>query len=167
MLPNELSTTKLAIQKPNSKDFFVPYIIEPSAGLDRGVLAILVDAYRREKLDDGNERVVLKIKPSLAPIKVAVIPLARNNADIVSVAKKTKQTLQALGIGRIRYEDTGNIGKAYRRNDEIGTPLCITVDFETLEKSPQTVTVRNRDSREQQRIALEDLPTYIQTFFQD
>jgi len=157
---NTHSTSKLMVQTQGEKPY-VPYVIEPSAGLDRGVLAILCDAYCKEQLEDGKERIVLKIKPSLAPIKVAVIPLAKNNPDIVSIAKDVTKDLQALGLGRIKYEDTGNIGKAYRRHDEIGTPLCITVDFETLENEPQSVTVRHRDTLEQHRVNIADLLMYI------
>lgn len=157
---NAHSTSKLIVQTQGDKPY-VPYVIEPSAGLDRGVLAILCDAYCKEQLEDGKERIVLKIKPSLAPIKVAVIPLAKNNPDIVSIAKNITKDLQALGLGRIKYEDTGNIGKAYRRHDEIGTPLCITIDFETLENEPQSVTVRHRDTLEQQRVNTTDLLAYV------
>ena len=157
---NHDSTQKLMVQEPNGEKY-VPYVIEPSAGLDRGVLAILSDAYCKEQLEDGKERIVLKIKPSLAPIKAAVIPLAKNNPEIVAIAKDIMQKLQQLGIGRIRYEDTGNIGKAYRRNDEIGTPVCITIDFETLEQSPPSVTVRHRDSLEQERVNVDELVNYV------
>lgn len=150
---NSHSTMKL---QPQGEDF-IPYVIEPSAGLDRGVLALLVDAYEKETLQDGKERIVLKLKPSLAPIKVAVIPLAKNNPEIVKVAKEVTEMLQKAKIGRIRYEDTGNIGKAYRRNDEIGTPICVTIDFETIEEKEKTVTLRNRDTVEQSRVSIEAL----------
>jgi glycyl-tRNA synthetase len=101
----------------------VPYVIEPSAGVDRGVLALLSEAFTREELPSGEERIVLKLKPQLAPIKVAVIPLVKNRPEITEYAKRLKARLQALGLGRVLYEDTGNIGKAYRRHDEVGTPL--------------------------------------------
>ena len=107
---------------------------------------------------------MLKLQPRLAPIKVAIIPLAKNNAEIVKIAKDITLTLQKMSIGRVRYEDTGNIGKAYRRNDEIGTPLCITVDFETLEEEPSSVTVRHRDSLEQERVELDKLRDYVQKY---
>lgn len=154
---NAASTQRLAIKSPQDPQPLVPYVIEPSAGLERGVLAILVDAYQEETLDDGQKRVFLKIKPALAPIKAAVIPLAKNKAEIVELAQSIKQKLQKIGLGRIKYEDTGNIGKAYRRHDEIGTPICITVDFESIESSEPSVTIRYRDSREQKRILIEDL----------
>lgn len=161
---NKDSTAKLNITTPD-KESFIPYVIEPSCGLDRGVLALLVDAYTREKLEDGKERIVLKIKPQLAPIKAAVIPLARNNEKIVGLAKKITQDLQKLGLGRIKYEDTGNIGKAYRRNDEVGTPICITVDFDSIESEDQLVTIRNRDTCEQEKVSAANLVDYLITFY--
>ncbi len=160
--PNNHSTAELTFTDPNTKEVFVPYVIEPSAGLDRGVLAVLTEAFTKETLENG-ERIVLKLKPHLAPIKGAVIPLARNNADIVNVSTEVKTALQKLGLGRIMFENTGNVGKSYRRHDEIGTPLCVTIDFETLEN--QTVTVRNRDSMVQERVALDQLPSYFKNFY--
>jgi len=126
-------------------------VVEPSAGVDRGVLALLCDAYNKEKLENGSERVILKLKYELAPIKIAVIPLVKNDENIVSMTKVIFDELTSLGIGRIRYEDTGNIGKAYRRNDEIGTPFCITVDHQSIQDG--SVTVRERDSMEQIRLS--------------
>jgi glycyl-tRNA synthetase len=156
---NNDSTAKLAMLDLATNTFVVPYVIEPSAGVDRGVLAILVESYTEETLADGKQRLVLKLKPHLAPIKVAIIPLARNNENIVATAKAIKQQIQALGIGRVSYEDSGNIGKSYRRHDEIGTPLCITVDFETLEHN--TVTIRDRDTMQQTRVAITELEHLI------
>jgi len=169
VIPNEDSTSKLAVQDLESGKWIVPFVIEPSAGVDRGVLAVLTEAYTREKLPSGEERVVLKLKPHLAPIKVAVIPLAKNKEEITSYAKKVKADLQALGFGRVLYEDTGNVGKAYRRHDEVGTPVCVTVDYDTIGRSQDgsttlqdTVTVRDRDTMQQERIAVKDLAQYIQ-----
>ena len=102
----------------------------------------------------------MSFKPHLSPIKVAVLPLKRNHEGIVSKAKGIKRTLQSMGLGRILYEDTGNIGKGYRRHDEVGTPLCITVDFQTIEED-DTVTVRDRDTMTQERIKIADLPDYV------
>jgi glycyl-tRNA synthetase len=133
----------------------VPYVIEPSAGVDRGIMALLTEAYHKEFIGDGNIRIVLKIAKHLAPIKFAVIPLARNNKNIVNKAKELALLVSKLGVGRVRYEDTANIGKAYRRNDEIGTPFCITVDFNTL--SDDTVTIRDRDTMIQKRIEIKAL----------
>ena len=158
--PNRDSNTKLAIQDLESNQWIVPYVIEPSAGVDRGVLAILNEAYRVETLEDGKTRTVLGFKPHLSPIKAAVLPLKRNHEGIVSKAKAIKQELQALGLGRVIYEDTGNIGKGYRRHDEVGTPLCITVDFQTIEED-DTVTVRDRDTMAQQRMPASELGSYL------
>ncbi|MEM7096836.1 MAG: glycine--tRNA ligase [Pseudomonadota bacterium] len=154
--PNTHSNAKLALQDLESKQWQVPFVIEPSAGVDRGVLAVMNEAYEVEDLDDGKQRTVMHFKPHLAPFKVAVLPLKRNHPEIVATAKQIKSDLQSLGLGRVIYEDTGNLGKGYRRHDEVGTPLCITVDFDTIEKD-NTVTVRDRDSMAQQRVAIEDL----------
>ena len=164
VMKNEKSLNKLAIQNLENKKWFVPYVIEPSAGVDRGVLALLNEAYKEEKIDDSNSRIILSLKPHLSPIKAAVIPLKKNNADLVSQAKTIKYNLQSLGRGRVMFENSGNIGKNYRRHDEIGTPLCITVDFETLEN--QTVTVRDRDTMKQQRLGPEELIKYYQKYFE-
>jgi len=162
--PNTNSTTNLAIQDLEKKQMVVPYVIEPSAGLDRGVLAVLVEAFTKEQLPTG-ERIVLRLKPHLSPIKVAIVPLARNNEKIVNKAKEIKQELLKLGLGRIKYEDIGNVGKAYRRHDEVGTPFCVTVDFDTFEGDKETVTVRYRDSMQQDRIAVTDLPSFFREQF--
>ncbi len=153
---NADSNARLAVRNPDSGNWFVPYVIEPSAGVDRGLLAVMNEAYRQEQLDNGSTRTVLGLKPHLAPIKAAVLPLKRNHEGIVAKARNIKQQLQALGLGRILYEHTGNIGKGYRRHDEVGTPMCITVDFQTIEQD-DTVTVRDRDSMAQQRIAVAEL----------
>ena len=113
-----------------------------------------------EKLDDGKERIVLSLKSHLSPIKAAVIPLKRNNDELVSEALSLKSTLQSLGKGRVLFDNAGNIGKSYRRHDEIGTPMCITIDFETLDDD--SVTVRDRDTMEQKRIAVKEIPNYFE-----
>ena len=143
----------------------MPYVIEPSAGVDRGVLAVMNEAYRVETLENGSERTVMAFAPHLAPIKVAILPLKRNHEGIVDKAKTLKKSLMKLGIGRIHYEDTGNIGKGYRRHDEVGTPLCVTVDFQTIEED-DTVTVRDRDSMAQHRIAISQLANYVREYMQ-
>lgn len=158
---NNESNAKLAL-KDERNNWFVPFVIEPSAGVDRGVLAILNEAYHIEKVGE-KERLVLKLKPHLSPIKAAVIPLKRNNSEIVEMAKEIKQKLQSHGIGRILFENSGNIGKSYRRHDEIGTPVCITVDFESLEK--QTVTLRDRDTMTQKRISIDELKESFKKLF--
>ena len=155
---NKHSNSKMAIQN-ESGDWVVPYVIEPSAGVERGFLAIINEAYTNEELEDGKSRIVLKLKPHLSPVKAAVIPLKKNNEDIVNTAKKIKDNLQKIGLGRIIFENTGNIGKSYRRHDEIGTPLCITVDFDTLDDN--SVTIRDRDSMSQKRLGIKDLDNYL------
>ena len=151
---NKDSNSKLTI-KNNDGGMVVPFVIEPSAGVERGMLAVLNEAFTIESLPDNKSRLVLKLKPHLAPIKAAIIPLKKNDKNLVSLAKKIRSTLQELGLGRIILENTGNIGKSYRKQDEIGTPLCITVDFETLEDN--SVTLRDRDSMKQVRINIKDL----------
>ena len=159
VMENKASNSKLALQDLQTKEWVVPYVIEPSAGVERGFLAVLNEAYKVEALGDGKERVVLGLKPHLAPIKAAVIPLKKNNEEIVALSSKIKKTLQGLNIGRILLENTGNIGKGYRRHDEIGTPVCITVDFESLEDG--TVTIRDRDTMQQERLKIEDLEDFL------
>ena len=158
VMKNTDSNSKLAV-KDEGGNLFVPYVIEPSAGVERGVLAILNESYYEEDLDNGKKRIVLKIKPHLSPIKVAVIPLKKNNEEIVKLAKHVKETIQSLNLGRVIFENTGNIGKSYRKHDEIGTPLCITIDFDSLDKN--TVTIRDRDSMEQKIVKIEELNTII------
>ena len=160
---NTQSNSKLAIQDLDTKEWFLPYVIEPSAGVDRGFLAILNEAYNEEILDDGKKRTVLSIKPHLAPIKVAVIPLKRNNEEMVMKAENLKKSLQSAIDGRVLLENTGNIGKNYRKNDEIGTPACITVDFQTLDDD--TVTVRDRDSMEQKRVNLSEINGFLKKIY--
>ena len=160
---NTQSNSKLAIQDLDTKEWFLPYVIEPSAGVDRGFLAILNEAYNEEILDDGKKRTVLSIKPHLAPIKIAVIPLKRNNEEMVMKAENLKKSLQSAIDGRVLLENTGNIGKNYRKNDEIGTPACITVDFQTLDDD--TVTVRDRDSMEQKRVNLSEINGFLKKIY--
>ena len=155
---NKDSNSKLAVQDENG-DWVVPFVIEPSAGVERGFLAILNEAYTNEELEDGKTRIVLKLQPHLSPIKAAVIPLKKNNKELVNKAKKIKEDLQNIGLGRIFLENTGNIGKGYRRHDEIGTPVCITVDFESLEDN--TVTIRDRDTMDQSRLNINELSEYL------
>ena len=124
VMPNNNSNTDWQF-KTWSKKWVVPYVIEPSAGVDRGVLAIMNEAYNLEDLGEGKERIVLKLKPHLSPIKAAVIPLKKNNDALVNKASELKKTLQKLNLGRIVLENTGNIGKGYRRHDEIGTPYAL------------------------------------------
>jgi glycyl-tRNA synthetase len=242
--PNQHSTTRLTIQDPETNKHVVPYVIEPSAGVDRGVLAILSEGYSdeavkdvpaeqlqavadaltsflksvgrnenlhaehkeaiaargeqiaaalqeqlplvksllampsadqievgrklraaAERVENEHYRTVLRLKPIVAPVKVAVLPLKRNHEQIVATAMGIKQQLQASGEMRVVYEDTNNIGKGYRRHDEIGTPFCITVDFDTLGQGDgalkDTVTIRDRDTMAQERIAVGELESYL------
>jgi glycyl-tRNA synthetase len=160
VLENNESNARLATQDQETKKWTVPFVIEPSAGVDRGVLAVLNEAYKVEELDDGKTRTVLNLKPHLAPIKAAVIPLKKNHQGLVDIASKIKKDLQKLRLGRVLLENSGNIGKSYRRHDEIGTPLCITVDFDTLEDD--SVTIRDRDTMQQTRIEISQLSKYLE-----
>lgn len=162
---NPESTTKLCVRDEENNKWIVPFVIEPSMGVDRAVLAILTEAYTEEDLGEGNSRIVLKLKKHLAPIKIAIVPLKKNSPEIMAKCHELKQKLMKLGIGRVALENTGNIGKAYRRHDEVGTPLCLTVDFETIEQQPETVTLRDRDTMEQIRIATAELPAYLREYF--
>ena len=155
VLDNDESTSKLGVLDNKTGERFIPYVIEPSAGLDRGVLALLNEAYKKESLDNNKERIVLSLAPHLAPIKAAIIPLKKNNEALVELAQQLKTKLQSLNHGRVLLENTGNIGKNYRRHDEIGTPVCITVDFDTLEN--QTVTIRDRDTMDQKVVGLDEV----------
>ena len=161
VIENNESNAKLALKDENN-EWVVPFVIEPSAGVDRAVLAILNEAYNIE-IVDGKERVVLKLKPHLSPIKAAVIPLKKNDERIVAKAKEIKTNLQKLGLGRVLFENSGNIGKNYRRHDEVGTPVCITIDFETLEEN--TVTIRDRDTMKQKRISEKELEAEFKKLF--
>ena len=155
---NPDSTEDLSYFDEATKQRFYPYVIEPAVGVNRTLLAILMDAYTEKTNDKGETRVILKLKPELAPIKVAVLPLAKNKPEIVAMAKDLKK--QLLPAMRTVYDDTGGIGKLYARQDEIGTPFCVTVDHESLEDN--AVTVRDRDTWEQERINVLELKEYLQ-----
>jgi glycyl-tRNA synthetase len=156
---NTSSNSKLAIQEQNTNKWLVPFVIEPSAGVERAFLAILNEAYQVEELKDGKTRVLLSLKPHLAPIKAAVIPLKKNNKDLVDLAYKLKNELQSMKLGRVVVENTGNIGKSYRKHDEIGTPICVTVDFDTLEQNK--VTIRDRDNMSQEIVEIEKVSSFF------
>lgn len=164
---NSESTMKLAVRDEQDNKWYVPFVIEPSAGVERGVLAVLNEAYEEEELQNGSTRTVLKLPNHLSPIKVAVVPLKKNEKRIVDQCKAIKNDLMDLGIGRILYENTGNIGKAYRRHDEVGTPICITVDFDTLEQEGRPVTVRSRDTMKQSTIPVADIKEFVRNFYLD
>lgn len=139
---------------PVTNEKYVPYVIEPSLGADRVVLAFLCNAYEEQQLEGGDVRVVLHLHPYLAPYKVAVLPLQKN------LSEKADEIYKSL-IKHFpcTYDSAGSIGKRYRRQDEIGTPWCVTVDFDTLEDG--AVTVRDRDTMQQVRIPVENLAEYF------
>jgi glycyl-tRNA synthetase len=139
-----------------AKEKYIPYVIEPSAGADRATLAFLIDAYREEKVK-GDKRVVLALQHRLAPIKVAVLPLLRNRPDIVEAARSIAADLRTRYTAV--YDDTASIGRLYRRQDEIGTPYCVTVDVQSLDD--RQVTVRERDSMRQVRVPIEGVVDYL------
>lgn len=155
---SEYSKVDLSYYDEETKERFIPHVIEPSFGLDRTVLAILTDAYRVDEMN-GEKRSYLKLKPSVAPFKVAVFPLLRNKPELV---KKARDIFNAIKkeIPAISFDDNGNIGKRYRRQDEIGTPLCVTIDFETIEEN-KGVTVRDRDTGKQERVSEDELIAYL------
>ena len=136
----------------------VPHVVEPSMGVDRAVLSLLLSVYTEDK-KGGETRVYLKFKPNIAPVICAVSPLLKNKPELVEYANTKVYAPLKEKFGRVAWDDNGNIGKRYRRQDEIGTPFCIVVDFDTL--TDNTVTVRDRDSGEQERVKVEDLKNYI------
>jgi glycyl-tRNA synthetase len=154
----EHSGVDLRYMDPNTNEKFVPHVLEPTFGLGRHVLAVLAKAYTEDELG-GEKRIVLKLPPHLAPIKAAVFPLLKNKPELVAKAREVYEMLKK-DIPQIVWDDNGNVGKRYRRQDEVGTPWCITIDFDTLGETPEmkdTVTVRDRDTGEQQRVAVGEL----------
>ena len=136
---------------------FIPHIVESSSGVGRVFLMLLSEAYHEEELGQGDKRVVLRLKPALAPVKAAVFPLLRNKPELVKAAQEVFDQVKMRW--RCEFDDNGNVGKRYRRQDEIGTPYCLTIDFDTLEKG--TVTVRDRDTMEQTTVQLSELVGYL------
>lgn len=156
----EASGEKLSYFDQQEQERFVPHVIEPSLGIDRTVLALLDSALETEEVD-GNERTVLRLKKEVAPIKIAVFPLQRKD----KLKDKAHQVFELLqDKWHTHYDETGSIGKRYRRQDEVGTPYCITVDFETVEDDNK-VTVRDRDTMEQDRVDIDGLIEYFETKF--
>jgi len=141
-----------------TKKRLVPHVIEPSVGVDRTVLAILSSAYTEDEMS-GEKRTYLKFVPAIAPVKVAVFPLLKNKPELVKKAREVYASLKKE-FSAVEFDDNGNIGKRYRRQDEIGTPFCVTVDFDTIEKD-DSVTVRDRDSGKQERISLKEISKYL------
>lgn len=152
----EFSQEDLTYFDEEAKERYLPYIIETSGGVDRALLFFLVDAYREEVIN-GEKRVVLGLHPKLAPYKVAVFPLLANKPSLVELARKIYLDLKDKFL--VVWDDRGNIGKRYRYQDEIGTPFCVTVDFESLEKND--VTVRDRDTMKQERISIKELVSFL------
>ncbi len=157
----DLSSKDLRYFDDGTKERYIPYVIEPSGGIDRSVLAFLVDSYREEKVRD-EKRVVLGLDRRLAPVKTAVLPLLKKKPEIVKMAKgltaDLKKYFYTIG-GKVVYDDTASIGRLYRRQDEIGTPYCITVDVKSLED--KKVTVRDRDTMKQDRVELANIREYL------
>ncbi len=136
---------------------FIPHVLEPTFGVERCVLAVLASAYSEDE-QGGEKRVFLKLPAHIAPVKVAVFPLLKNKPELVKKAREVYDMLKKE-FGNVLWDDNGNIGKRYRRQDEIGTPHCLTIDFQTLDD--QTITVRDRDTTEQDRVSISDLPTKV------
>lgn len=153
---SRLSGRELMYFDDQKKEKFYPYIIEPSGGVDRSVLAVLADAYHEEQVREDT-RVVLKLNKGMAPTKVAVLPLLRNRPEIVELARRIAKELKEFLVAA--YDDTGAIGKLYRRQDEVGTLYCVTVDVQSMED--KQVTVRERDSMQQERISADNLKEYL------
>ena len=139
-----------------------PHVVEPSFGVDRTILAVLASAYTEDELG-GETRVVLKFPPHLAPVKAAVFPLLKNKPELVAKAREIYIALKKE-IPQTMWDDNGNIGKRYRRQDEVGTPWCITIDFDTL--TDETVTIRDRDTGTQERVALSELAAFVSSKLQ-
>jgi glycyl-tRNA synthetase len=140
---------------PETNEKYIPYVIEPSLGADRVLLAFLCNAYDEETDEKGEKRVVMRFHPALAPFKAAILPLSKKLSD-----KALEVYNELAKYFPVDFDETGSIGKRYRREDEIGTPICITYDFDSLEDG--CVTVRDRDTMEQKRIAISELKNYIE-----
>ncbi|MCX7711919.1 MAG: His/Gly/Thr/Pro-type tRNA ligase C-terminal domain-containing protein, partial [Clostridia bacterium] len=159
MCIRDSSKDDLSYFDPTTNEKYVPYCIEPSLGADRVTLAFLCDAYDEEEVSEGDVRTVLRFHPALAPIKVAVLPLSKKLGDD---AYKVYEMLTKKYV--CEYDEAGSIGKRYRRQDEIGTPYCITFDFDSL--NDQSVTIRERDSMQQVRIKIDELMNYFEGKFE-
>jgi glycyl-tRNA synthetase len=153
-----MSNVDLSYFDEETRERFIPHVIEPSLGVDRTILAVLMESYTEDELG-GEVRAFLKLSPKLAPVKIAVFPLLKNKPQLVGKAREIYKNLKKE-FGAVEFDDNGNIGKRYRRQDEIGTPFCVTVDFDTIEKD-QTVTVRDRDTGKQERISENELVSYF------
>ncbi|MCX5656621.1 MAG: His/Gly/Thr/Pro-type tRNA ligase C-terminal domain-containing protein, partial [Candidatus Omnitrophica bacterium] len=148
-----------------TKEKFIPHVIETSVGVDRTFLMLMAEAYIEDEMN-GEKRTSLRFVPNMAPVKMAVFPLLKNKPELVAKAREVYLFLRKNLRGLIKFDDNGNIGKRYRRQDEIGTPYCITIDFDTLGENPDlldTVTVRDRDTGGQQRMKIEELVEFFKS----
>jgi glycyl-tRNA synthetase len=153
----EHANQKLQYTDPHTGETFVPHVIEPALGLNRAFLMVLCDAYRE---DTENNRIVLELKPDIAPYHVAVFPLLKNKPELVAKAEAVRDQLtNSRSKWRVAYDDRGNIGKRYLSQDEIGTPFCITIDFDTLENNE--VTIRNRTTTQQEKVSVDQIEKYL------
>lgn len=164
----ETSGQELRIIDPETNEKIRPHVIEPSLGVERAMLAILLSAYEEEKIKEGDVRAVLHLKPEIAPVEIAVFPLLKNKPELVVKARAIYDELKKTF--RSEFDDNGNVGKRYRRQDEIGTPYCLTVDFDTLgqgedQSLENTVTVRDRDTMKQERVKIDELKIHLQQNF--
>jgi glycyl-tRNA synthetase len=157
----DFSHKSLEYIDPQTLEKFIPHVIEPTFGLDRTLLAVLCEAYHLETLADGETRTVLKLTPTLAPVQVAIFPLMKKE-PLVILARQIAKSMKTAGL-RSEYDESGAIGKRYRRQDEIGTPYCITIDFESLED--HQVTIRERDTMVQQRLKIDELVSFLKSFY--
>ena len=154
----DLKNHKLEYVDEEEGEKMVPHVIEPTFGVDRAILATILSAYSEDE-KDGEARAYLKFKPNIAPVICAISPLLKNKPELVEYANTKVYAPLKAEFGRVIFDDNGNIGKRYRRQDEIGTPFCIVIDFDTL--SDDTVTVRNRDTGEQERVKVAELIKFI------
>ncbi len=152
----KFSGKKLKYRDPQTNEEYIPHVIEPTFGLGRSLLAILTSAYAEETLEDGSQRTVLRLKPKIAPVKIALLPLMKKDG-LPELAREIQKQLKIFGY--TEYDESGAIGKRYRRQDEIGTPVCITIDYES--KDDNAVTIRDRDTMTQERIKISELIDYL------
>lgn len=160
---SKFSGQDLRYTDPYTAEKYIPWILETSMGTGRVFLAVLCNAYYEDEMD-GESRIVLRLAPHLAPVKVAVLPLLKNKPELVEKTMGIYKSLKKR-FGTVVYDESGTVGKRYRRQDEIGTPFCVTVDFDTLGENPElldTVTIRDRDTGKQERIAISELIKYIE-----
>lgn len=160
---SDASKVDLTYFEEENKERFLPHVIEPSFGVGRTMLAVLSDAYTEDELG-GEKRTYLKFSPKVAPIKCAVFPLLKNKPELVAKAREVFESLRKEFV--CEFDDNGNIGKRYRRQDEIGTPFCVTIDFDTLGEKPEfldTVTLRDRDTGKQERVKISELKDFLKS----